>query len=110
MTTVPLSPGLTSRPVAGSTTSATTPGKGRPADPGFSGVETKGVIMIIPVSVCHQVSRMGRWPPVTRWNQNQASGFKGSPTDPRILRLPRSNLAGHSSPCRMRRRIVVGVE
>ena len=36
------------------------PGNGRVAEPGFVGMAPgSGVIRIIPVSVCHQVSTMG---------------------------------------------------
>jgi len=50
------------------TTSAMMPGKGRVADPGLVGVAPgNGVIMIMPVSVCHQVSTIGqRSLPITR--------------------------------------------
>ena len=42
------------------------PGNGFVAEPGFSGVTPgSGVIMIIPVSVCHHVSTIGqRSPPM----------------------------------------------
>ena len=50
-----------------STTSATTPGNGRVAEPGLVGVAPgSGAIMIMPVSVCHQVSTIGqRFLPMT---------------------------------------------
>ena len=50
-----------------STRAADTPGSGRPADPGFAAIRPgKVVIMMAPVSVCHQVSTMGqRSPPMT---------------------------------------------
>ena len=42
-----------------------------------------GVIMIIPVSVCHHVSTIGhRPPPMCSWYQIHASGLIGSPTEP----------------------------
>ena len=68
-----------------------------------------GVIMMPPVSVCHQVSTMGQRPP-PMWvrYQIQASGLMGSPTDPRSRRLERSCSAGRSSPHFMKVRIVVG--
>src|SRR5689334_16461883 len=71
------------------TTSAITPGSGIVADPGFVGVAPgSGEIMIIPVSVCHQVSTMGqRSRPTTSRYHIQASGLIGSPTDPSSLRL-----------------------
>ena len=68
-----------------------TPGNGRVPDPGFSGTEGKGVIINIPVSVCHQVSMMGHFPlPMTRWYHFHASGLIGSPTEPRSRREERS--------------------
>ena len=67
-----------------STISASWPKKGRVPLPGFSGTTGVGVIMNIPVSVCHQVSMMGqRSLPMTRWYHFQASGLIGSPTEPR---------------------------
>src|SRR5918996_2992429 len=67
-----------------STTSAKTPGKGMVADPGLVGTTPgSGVIIIIPVSVCHQVSTTGQEPPPTcSWYHIQASGLMGSPTVP----------------------------
>ena len=47
-----------------STTSASMPGNGSVAEPGLSGVTPgSGVIRIMPVSVCHQVSTIGQRPP-----------------------------------------------
>ena len=48
------------------TTSATMPGMGVIAEPGFAAVTPgSGLIMIAPVSVCHQVSTTGvRLPPM----------------------------------------------
>ena len=67
------------------------------------------VIMIAPVSVCHQVSTTGqRPPPTTFWYQIHASGLMGSPTDPSRRRLERLLFWGHSSPQRMNARIAVG--
>ena len=46
--------------------SITTPGNGRVPDPGFRATHGIGVIMNIPVSVCHHVSMMGQRPlPIT---------------------------------------------
>src|SRR5437899_13042218 len=83
-----------------STTAASTPGKGLVADPGFvSVIPGSGVIMIWPVSVCHQVSTIGqRSPPITLWYQAHARGLIGSPTDPSSLSDDRSCLLGYSSP------------
>ena len=67
-----------------STSSGTMPKKGRPAEPGFIACAPgKVVIMMPPVSVCHQVSTIGqRSSPTTRQYQSQASGLIGSPTVP----------------------------
>src|SRR3954469_22719002 len=66
------------------TTSAATPGNGRVAEPGFAGVAPgSGEIMMLPVSVCHHVSRMGHFSlPITRLYQCHAVGLIGSPTEP----------------------------
>src|ERR1044072_6716578 len=58
------------------------PGNGLVAEPGLSVVTPgSGVIMIIPVSVCHHVSTTGvRSPPMCSRYQTQASGLIGSPT------------------------------
>ena len=45
-----------------STSCGTTPKNGRVAEPALSSVAPgKGVIMMPPVSVCHQVSTIGTW-------------------------------------------------
>jgi hypothetical protein len=95
-----------------STTSASTPGNGNVADPGFVVVTPgRGVIMIIPVSVCHHVSTIGVLPPpMCSWYQSQASGLIGSPTEPRTRNDVRSCLAGWASPCFMNARIAVGAQ
>ena len=55
-----------------------------------------GVIMIAPVSVCHQVSTIGqRPPPITSWYHIHASGLIGSPTVPSRRRRERSCFFGH---------------
>ncbi len=86
------------------------PGNGRVADPGFVAVMPgSGVIMIMPVSVCHHVSTIGhRSRPMLTWYHIHASGLMGSPTDPRSLSVLRSRLVGHSAPHRMNARIAVG--
>src|SRR6202049_2881470 len=102
-------PGPTGLPSV-STTSATTPGSGRVADPGFVAVMPgRGEIMMQPVSVCHQVSTMGqRLRPMVSLYQIHASGLIGSPTVP-ISRSDESlYFAGNSSPQRMNVRIAVG--
>src|ERR1700716_4112943 len=75
--------GFTSRPFS-STTAGSTPKNGSVALPGLVGIAPgSGVIMIAPVSVCHQVSTMGQRPPpiVLRYHIH-ASGLIGSPTVP----------------------------
>ena len=58
-----------------------------------------GLIMIPPVSVCHQVSTTGHVPPpmFSRYHIH-ASGLIGSPTDPSSRSDDRSCLAGSSLP------------
>ena len=67
-----------------STTAASIPGNGMPADPGFADwAPGRVVIMMWPVSVCHQVSTIGaRPPPITFQYQSHAFGLIGSPTVP----------------------------
>src|SRR6476620_9252700 len=93
-----------------STTSATMPGNGLVALPGLVAIAPgKGVIMMAPVSVCHQVSTIGQRPlPITWWYHIQASGLIGSPTDPSSRRLDRSRPFGHWSPHLMNARMAVG--
>ena len=63
MINLPPTFGGTSFPAA-STTAGSTPKKGSVALPGFVGIAPgNGVIMIAPVSVCHQVSTIGQRPP-----------------------------------------------
>src|ERR1044072_7217768 len=90
--------------------SASTPGNGSVADPGFSVVMPgSGVIMIAPVSVCHHVSTTGQCsPPITFQYQTHASGLIGSPTDPSRRSDDMSCLAGSSVPHRMNARMAVG--
>ena len=92
------------------TTSAATPGIGIIAEPGLPWVTPgSGLIMIIPVSVCHQVSTTGvRSPPMTWRYQTYASGLIGSPTEPRIRSDDMSKRSGISRPCFMNDRIAVG--
>ena len=90
--------------------SAKMPGNGCVAEPGFVLVMPgSGVIMIMPVSVCHQVSTIGQrsWPMLV-WYHIQASGLIGSPTEPSSRSVLRSRRAGHSVPQRMNARIAVG--
>ena len=75
---------------------ASTPGNGVVAEPGLVAViPGSGVIMIAPVSVCHQVSTIGqRPPPITSWYQSQALGLIGSPTEPSSRSEERSCFGG----------------
>src|SRR5947209_1463813 len=93
-----------------STMSAPMPGSGWMADPGFSTLTPgSGLIMIAPVSVCHQVSTTGTCPPpmLSRY-QIHASGLIGSPTEPISRSEDRSCAFGMSAPHFMNVRIVVG--
>ena len=89
---------------------ASTPKNGSVAEPGLVGVAPgSGVIMMPPVSVCHQVSTIGqRLPPMTSWYHIHASGLIGSPTVPSRRSELRSCFFGHSSPHFMKARIAVG--
>src|SRR5882762_5213542 len=109
MTRYPPPPGATDFPSL-STTSASTPKKGSVPEPGLVGIAPgRGVIMIAPVSVCHQVSTIGqRPPPITVRYHIQASGLIGSPTVPRRRSEERSCLRGHCSPHLINARIAVG--
>ena len=93
-----------------STSSGRIPGYGIVTEPGL--VMTtggRGVIMIPPVSVCHQVSTIGhRPPPMCSWYHIHASGLIGSPTDPSNFSDDRSCLAGSWAPHFMNVRIAVG--
>ena len=95
---------------ASSTISIEIPGSGIIADPGLAAViPGSGEIMMAPVSVCHQVSTIGALlPPITSRYQIQASGFIGSPTEPKTLIELRSYLSGISRPSFMKVRIAVG--
>ena len=80
------------------------------ADPGLVEViPGSGVIMMLPVSVCHQVSTTGqRPPPMTRWYHSHALGLIGSPTEPSSRSDDRSCLFGCSAPHFMHARMAVG--
>src|ERR1051325_5899862 len=93
-----------------STTAASTPKKGRVALPGLVGIAPgSGVIMIAPVSVCHQVSTTGhRSPPIFFLYHIQASGLIGSPTEPSKRSEERSCFSVQRSPHRINARIAVG--
>src|SRR5438445_5684901 len=108
-TRYPAPPGPTSLPLL-SYTAGSTPGKGLVAEPGFVVVMPgSGVIMIMPVSVCHQVSTTGVLP-APMWSRYQihASGLMGSPTVPRRRSELRSCFWAYSGPHFMCVRIAVG--
>ena len=80
------------------------------AEPGFRVVTPgSGVIRIMPVSVCHQVSTTGVLPPpmFSRY-QIQASGLIGSPTVPSKRSELRSCFLAYSGPHFIWVRIAVG--
>src|SRR5205823_4521900 len=101
--------GPTSRPFS-STTIGSTPKNGSVALPGFVGIAPgKGVIRIVPVSVCHHVSTIGqRPPPISLRYHIHASGLIGSPTVPRSRSDERSCFTTQCSPQRINARIAVG--
>ena len=103
-------PPVSTRLPSASRTSANTPGNGCVAEPGTVVVMPgSGVIMIMPVSVCHHVSTIGqRSRPMFLWYQIHASGLIGSPTDPSSRSVDRSRPAGHSVPHFMNARMAVG--
>ena len=86
------------------------PGNGFVAEPGLSVVMPgSGVIMIAPVSVCHQVSTTGqRPPPMYLWYHIHASGLIGSPTEPNKRSDVMSCFSTNSVPHFMNVRIAVG--
>ena len=88
------------------------PGNGNVALPGFVAVTPgSGVIMIMPVSVCHQVSTIGTVPrPMCSWYQSHASGLMGSPTEPSTRSEDRSCAWAYCGPCFMNARIAVGAQ
>ena len=88
------------------------PGNGNVALPGFVAVTPgSGVIMIIPVSVCHHVSTIGvLLAPMCSWYQSHASGLIGSPTVPSTRSDDRSCFAAYCGPCFMWARMAVGAQ
>src|SRR6476469_9641376 len=96
MINFPPTSGPTSFPFS-STIAASTPKNGSVALPGFVGTAPgNGVIMIPPVSVCHQVSTIGQRPPPTLSRYHiQASGLIGSPTEPSSRNDDRSCFLSH---------------
>src|SRR6185312_15721702 len=90
--------------------SASMPGNGMVAEPGLVVVMPgSGVIIIMPVSVCHHVSTIGQrsWP-IFWLYQIHASGLIGSPTVPSTRSEERSCALGYWSPQRMNVRMEVG--
>ena len=77
---------------------------------GFPSVTlARDVIMIPPVSVCHQVSTIGHFPfPTFSLYQSQASSLIGSPTVPRTFRELKSYLLTNSTGCLANALIAVG--
>src|SRR5690554_1441772 len=98
ITRKPPLPGGTSCPLS-SITPTSMPGNGSVQEPGLSGVAPgNGVRMCEPVSVCHQVSTTGqRSRPTWVKYHIHASGLMGSPTEPMMRRLVRSNFLGWCS-------------
>ena len=84
------------RPSPRASTAASTPGRGRPIEPGRMSPPARLAIMIPPVSVCHQLSWIGR--PRASWPQITASGFSGSPTLATKRRRGQVVLAGPGRP------------
>src|SRR2546423_1635364 len=109
MINLPPTSAPTSSPCS-STTAASTPKKGSVALPGLVGIAPgNGVIMIPPVSVCHQVSTIGQRPPPTLSRYHiQASGLIGSPTEPSNRNDDKSCFFSQWSPQRINARIAVG--
>src|SRR5436305_12402215 len=90
--------------------SASMPGNGRVAEPGFvATMPGNGVMRIDPVSVCHHVSTTGQRPaPMFSWYHIHASGLIGSPTLPSRRSDERSCAFGSDSPHFMNARMAVG--
>ena len=86
------------------------PKKGFVALPGFIGVNPDiGVIIIAPVSVCHQVSTIGQDDsPTTLKYHSHASGLIGSPTVPSILKDFLEEELTNSFPCAIKALKAVG--
>src|SRR3954468_14915754 len=87
-------------------------GNGKVAEPGLVVVTPgSGEIMMAPVSVCHQVSTTGQFPPpMCCQYQTHASGLIGSPTEPRIRSDDRSWASGNWVPHFMNVRMAVGAQ
>ena len=85
---------------------AAMPGKGRPIEPGFTSIDRKFVIMIPPVSVCHQLSWKGL--PNASTPHTTPSGLSGSPTLAIKRSLDKSYRLAISAPTFISIRIAVG--
>ncbi len=106
----PSAPGSSTRSTPPSarrwTSAASTPGNGRPIEPGRISSAGKFAIMIAPVSVCHQLSWKGS--PNASSPQTTPSGFSGSPTLARKRRAGKSCARTSSTPAFIIIRIAVG--
>src|SRR6266508_3883366 len=93
-----------------STTSAPMPGKGNVALPGLRVVAPgSGLTRMAPVSVCHQVSTTGQFPPpMCCQYHTHASGLLGSLTVPRSRSDDRACFSGYSVPHFMNDRMAGG--
>ncbi|MNN64207.1 hypothetical protein D3C81_1796380 [compost metagenome] len=93
-----------------SSSTGCTPNMGWVAQPGLSlCVLGKGVSMMPPVSVCHQVSTIGQRSSPTSWKyHSQASGLIGSPTVPSSRMLAREVPFKGPGPSRINERRAVG--
>src|ERR671918_121865 len=104
----------TELPSFSSTMSIYIPGNGNVAEPGFIGIlssiSVQALIIIPPVSVCHQVSIIGQFSfPIVLKYHSHTSGLIGSPTVPNKRNEDRSNELGISSPNFIYIRNAVGV-
>ena len=101
-----------STPASLSTSCGFTPKKGRVAEQGFRSVAPgSGVIRMPPVSICHQVSRIGTLPsPTTLKYHSQASGLIGSPTEPSTFSDLHNEVFTWVSPALISARSAVGAE
>ena len=89
-----------------SSSAAVTPGSGRPMEPGRMSMAAKLLIMMAPVSVCHQLSWTGS--PRTSAPQATTTGLSGSPTLAMKRSADRSCPAASSGPYRISMRSAVG--
>src|SRR5687767_5205698 len=90
------------------------PGNGNVAEPGFIGIVSSipvhALIIMPPVSVCHQVSIIGQFSlPIVLKYHIHTSGLIGSPTVPNKRSEDKSNELGIASPNLIYMRKAVGV-